>query len=512
MPLVMDETLRDASLYAALAVLLALLALLAPPERRRGLLPMAALALASLAALWMLARFGAPFDERTLHEVVREGLLALLAVAVTRTVLGFVTRVLLARFGIPSIVSDVLLGLVLIVYALVRLNATGVNIAGIVTTSAVITGAIAFSAQEVLGALWAGLALQADRTLRIGDWIRFDERNGRIVGIRWRTTTIHTSNNETLIIPNASLIKDKVHVLARAGSTECALREIDFSVAYAEPPGRVIATVLAALRRATVANVAAEPPLHCVCTKFGESGIDYQLIYPIVDLQHHRETKSELHALLYAALHRAGMAIPFPQRDVHVFQEAGADELRRRELDSRLRALAGVELFASLTEPERKALAGEVRPGFYAHGETLFRQGEPADSLYVLSRGRLVVLDERDGARRQLATLDAPAYVGEMGLLTGQPRAATVVADGEAECLRLDKAGFDAILRNRPDVVEELSQVLARRQEENEATLQALGAAASAADKHGRVRDLVRRIRKFFALGAGGRDGARDSA
>lgn len=503
MPLVMDETLRDASLYAALAVLLALVAMLAPPERRRGLLPTAAFALAVLAALWILARFGAPFDERTLHEVVREGLLALLAVAVARTVLGFGTRVLLARFGIPSIVSDVLLGLVLIVYALMRLNATGVNIAGIVTTSAVITGAIAFSAQEVLGALWAGLALQADRTLRIGDWIRFDERDGRIISIRWRTTTIHTVSNETVIIPNASLIKDKVHVLARAGSGEHALRRVDFSVAYAEPPSRVIDTVLAALRRATLPNIGNAPPLLCVCTKFDDSGIDYQLIYPIVDLQYQLQTKSELHTLVYAALHRAGMSIPFPQRDIHVFHEAGADELRRRELDSRLRTLAGVELFASLTEPERSALASEVRPGVYVHGESLFRQGEPADSLYVLARGRLVVIDERDGTKRQLATLEAPAYVGEMGLLTGQPRAATVVADGEAECLRLDKAGFDAILRNRPEVVEELSHALARRQEENEATLQALGAAAPTSDKRGRARELVRRIRKFFALGAG---------
>lgn len=500
MPPDLADTLHDASLYAGVAVLLAALSMLAPRERRRGSVVTAAFALAMLAGLWLLASFGAALDNRTLHEVLREALLALLAIAVLRSVLHFAVHVVLLRFAIPSIVTDVLLGLALIAYALARLNAVGVNVAGIVTTSAVITGAIAFSAQEVLGALWAGLALQADRTIRLGDWIRHDGRQGQITSIRWRTTTIRTRNNELIVIPNVQLIKDNVNIVARQGMGLRTLREVPFFVAYEHAPSRVVATVDAALQRAEVPNVAPQPAAHCLCARFEDHRVAYTLFYPIADMGRDRETDSEMLAHVFAALQRAGLRIPLPQRDVHLHQELG-DEALRRQVDERTRALAAIELFAPLTDAERRALASEVRPCLYAKDDVLFRKGEPADSLYVLARGRLAIHDEDDdGHRHPLATLDAPGYVGEMGLLTGQPRVATVIAASDGLCFRLDKTGFDAILRSRPEVVDALSQALARRQEENDAARQARGRRAPDGGERSRARELVKRIRQFFAL------------
>jgi CRP-like cAMP-binding protein len=89
-----------------------------------------------------------------------------------------------------------------------------------------------------------------------------------------------------------------------------------------------------------------------------------------------------------------------------------------------------------------------------------------------------------------------------MGLLTGQPRGATVVVEGDTECLRLDKVAFDKILRSRPEIVEALSQSLVRRQAENQALLQSLGQADRVDGDHGRARELMQRIRRFFALSA----------
>jgi CRP-like cAMP-binding protein len=87
-----------------------------------------------------------------------------------------------------------------------------------------------------------------------------------------------------------------------------------------------------------------------------------------------------------------------------------------------------------------------------------------------------------------------------MGLLTGQARAATVIAENEVLCYRLDKAGFDAILKARPELVESLSRVVAARQMANDATLQGLGADMRARSTLTRSADLVRRIKKFFAI------------
>ena len=365
----------------------------------------------------------------------------------------------------------------LIVYALVRLTVVGVNIAGVVTTSAVITGAIAFSAQEVLGALWAGLALQLDRHAATG---RLGQGRRRPAGRDRRHSLAHdhmrTRWNDMIIVPNAHLIKDKVHVVAR-GPQQKAKREVKFQVAYEHAPSRVIATVEEALHRAEIPNVAKDHHVNCFALSFDDSGITYAVYFSLDEFWRYRDTHSDVMATIYAALQRAGMAIPFPQRDVHLHQVEAPEEARERDVEGRMQALETIGLFAALTPEELRALAEGARRCLFVRGDRLFTQGESADSLFVVTRGRLVVYDERDGARNRLAQVDPPGYVGEMGLLTGQPRGATVVVEGDTECLRLDKAAFDRILRSRPEIVEELSQSLVRRQAENQALLQSLGQA-----------------------------------
>ena len=501
MLLVTAATLRDAALYTGIAVLVATLSFAGPRERRRGAVILAGIALVLLAALWVLQQWGRTLPNQTLYDIAREGVLAMLAVVVIRTVLQFVAGVLLARFNVPALFIDVLLGLALIVYALVRLDVAGVNLAGIVTTSAVITGAIAFSAQEVLGALWAGLSLQAERTVRIGDWIRFDGSLGRVEAIRWRTTAIRTLSMELVIIPNAKLIKEKVQLVSRASGREWPKREVAFSADYDHAPGWVTRLITQALAQAEIPNVRASPPPSCYCVDFGDSGIGYVVYYSIADYEDSKETDSEIRAHVFAALQRAGVRIPFPQRDVHV-DRVSPETSQRREGEARLAALSRIELFASLTSVERTALAASLERHPFADGDILFRQGDAADSLYILISGRLAVHDESEGGRTRLASLRAPDYVGEMGLLTGQARGATVVADGDAVCYRIDKAGFDAILKRRPEIVDALSQVLAHRQADNDATLAMLSVEARGKGASGRAAEFVRRIRQFFKLHA----------
>ncbi len=501
MLLVTAETLRDAALYAGIAVLVATLSFAGPRERRRGAVVLAAIALVLLGALWVLQQWGRTLPNQTLYDIAREGVLALLAVVVIRAVLQFVAGVLLARFHVPALFIDVLLGLALIVYALVRLDVVGVNLAGIVTTSAVITGAIAFSAQEVLGALWAGLSLQAERTVRIGDWIRFDGSLGRVEAIRWRTTAIRTHTKELVIIPNAKLIKEKVQLVSRANARESPKREVAFTADYDHAPGWVTRLITQALAQAEIPNVLASPSPTCYCVDFDDSGIGYVVYYHIADYEDAKEADSEIRAHVFAALQRAGVRIPFPQRDVHVDRLA-PDASMRRDGEARLAALSRIELFASLTDTERGALAASLQRYPFADGDILFRQGDAADSLYILAKGRLAVYSESGGARTRLASLEAPDYVGEMGLLTGQARGATVVADHDAVCYRIDKAGFDAVLKQRPEIVDALSHVLARRQADNDATLAAMSAEDRGRRASGRAGELVRRIRQFFKLHA----------
>jgi CRP-like cAMP-binding protein len=87
-----------------------------------------------------------------------------------------------------------------------------------------------------------------------------------------------------------------------------------------------------------------------------------------------------------------------------------------------------------------------------------------------------------------------------MGLLLGQPRAATVIAATEVVCYRLAKGGFDAVIQARPELAELLAKILAERQAANDAKLQALDAEARARQAVGRTKELVRKIQQFFGL------------
>jgi small-conductance mechanosensitive channel len=104
--------------------------------------------------------------------------------------------------------------------------------------------------QAMLGNLWGGIALQADNTCRLGDWIRVDGVVGQIIGIRWRCLAVATNDGETVMMPNAQLVNSRVTVLARRGDLKIPWRRaVEFFVSYNSPPSQVISVVEAAFAR-----------------------------------------------------------------------------------------------------------------------------------------------------------------------------------------------------------------------------------------------------------------------
>ena len=199
------------------------------------------------------------------------------------------------------------------------------------------------------------------------------------------------------------------------------------------------------------------------------------------------------------------MEIPFPRQVILTSRtlEAKRQGAAHAEQAARVEVLARLPLFATLTADERVALAAGLSEAPHFGGDIVSREGEVSDSMFILARGTVDILREgRDGAggRTRLALLAAPDYFGEMGLLTGQARTATVIAQGEILCYRLDKSGFDAILRARPELADAVSRTVAERQAANDATMRELSEDARARQASGRASELVRRIQSFFRI------------
>jgi len=497
------DTVYDAVCYALAGILFALVTMRFRRDLRTGSVQMILLLLVGLGMLFALYTYGSGFADASIAVVIREALLALLAIGFARIAISFVFQTLLRKADIPRILPDVLFVLVLLVYALFRMHAAGVNPTSIVASGAIIGTAIGVSMQQTLNNLWGGVALQLDNTCRIGDWVRIDNIIGQIIDIRWRYLSIATNSGETVIVPNAMLMAGRVTVLARRGDVRTSWRrEVDFSVSYNTPPSRVIAAVQDALARAEIANVAPTPARIVLCKSFDENAIHYAVLYWLSELRLDVQTDSAVRVHVHAALKREQMEIPLPHRvliDGGQLPRAGTSE---EALLKRHDTLSQIELFAPMTADERRALASELNDCVYVRNDVISRRGELADSLYVLAKGQVAIYGEADTAqnRPRLGTLQAPACFGEMGLLTGQARTATVIAENDVLCYRLDKSGFDAILRARPELADGFAKVVARRQAENDATLQAADADARARMAVSRASDLVRRIRQFFEI------------
>jgi CRP-like cAMP-binding protein len=205
---------------------------------------------------------------------------------------------------------------------------------------------------------------------------------------------------------------------------------------------------------------------------------------------------------LFASLQRAGIRVAEPQRTVHgvARDQAHADTVRRRELTRRLHALANVPPFAALPEEAKADIAERLQYAPFARGDVITKQGNKAHWLYILAYGEAEVLFEPpNGAAQVIGTVQAGQFFGEMALLTGDTRAATVVAKTDVECYRLDRASFQELLLGRPEIENEIRRVIGGRRGDLESARQAFTAPEPMADAEPR---LVSKIRRFFGMRA----------
>lgn len=410
-----------------------------------------------------------------------------------------------AKLKPPALLCDLILAFSYIAAALLLLSHVGVNVSGIVATSAVVTAAIGLSLQDTLGNVMGGIAIQMERTISVGDWIKVNENVGVVKEIRWRQTSIETRNWDTVVIPNSLIMKNTVVVLGRKQASPRQHRQyVYFNVDYRYPPTAVIAAVNGAVSTDPLPNVAADPAPHCLMMDFKDSYASYAVRYWLTDLWHDERTDSLVRSRIVFALKRRGISAAIPAYRTFQTEEdhERMQRIRTEHIDRRMGALAKIDLFNSLNDEERRYLAPRLHETPFADGETIARQGDESHCLYIITQGSAEVRLAMDGTSqsRVLATLKPGEFFGEMGLMTGDRRAASVLAVSDVDCLRLDKEDFIDVLHRRPQIAESISQVLAQRRVELEAAREHLSGEAVKERLKKTQGDLLQRIRNFFTL------------
>ncbi len=490
-----DEVI--AAMAAALACGLVLM-LLRPADRRWTRTTLVFLAIAALA--FLAQNLIAASGGNRVAGIVEDAASVLVAIVLVRLAGAVFFRVLLpfVRVNPARIIEDLATTALIAGGGLVWLRMAGVDLASLVTTSAVITAVVAFSMQETLGNILGGVVLQLDQSIRVGDWVRIDDVNGRVVEIRWRHTAIETRNRETVVVPNGWLMKNRFTVVgSRADDKPLWRRWVWFDLEQAGSPLAVCDVLVKAIADADIANVARDPPPTAVLMSTSGGYGRYALRYFLTDPMPDDPTDSAVRAHVLAALKRHGLALAVAREERLLIKDNEAHRAAEHEKDlSRRRAaLETVDLFGSLSEAERAELAEHLVYAPFVKGDTVTRQGAVAHWLYLIVAGYGDVWVDTPAGRTHVSTLTPGNVFGEMGMMTGEPRRATITAHTDLECYRLDKTGFEKVIRSRPDIASEITRVLVQREGELSWRRD-----AAQADARGRHEDILAKIRGFFGL------------
>ncbi len=410
---------------------------------------------------------------------------------------------------LPTIVTDITIGIAYIAVTMGALHSAGFNASSVLGASAVASAILALSLQSTLGNIIGGVALQLDGSFQEGDWLQLENgRQGKVKEIRWRHTVLETRDWGTLIVPNSALLQSQILVLGkREGQPRGRHRYwVYFNVDFRYSPTRVIEVVNEALQNAPIPNVAEEPKPHAICFDFASAGRDsygyYAVRYWLTDLALDDPTNSAVRTRIFAALRRAAIPLALPAQTVFHAPGGDEEEARRkvRHRKARMEALHSVSLFKPLTEKEMESLVDNLRYAPFTRGETVTRQGNVAHWLYILISGSVEIRIRGEGISKDVATIDAPSFFGEMGLMTGEPRAADVVALTDVECYRLDKAAFNHVMQERPAIADEFSHTLATRRAELLGVREGLSEEERKRRQKAEEERILSRIKEFFAL------------
>jgi small-conductance mechanosensitive channel/CRP-like cAMP-binding protein len=362
---------------------------------------------------------------------------------------------------VPSFLRDLFTSFVYIFFAMTVLRVIfQLDISSILTTTTVLTAAVAFAMQTTIANFFSGFYVQNDRNLRLKTWIALKEQDvvGEIVNVGFRYTTLKSLDQTKVMVPNNYIMQNLVTSLGYGEGQERTKIALKVGLGYDFPPERAKSLLLRILLQDK--DLAQDPPPSVRVRNFADSCIEYDLVYSLNDYRTHLVTRGNLLTRVWYAVTREGHSIPFPHREVIT---KAAREPFVVDGGTLLAVFRRTEILQSLSDEESRRLSERVHVRVFASGEVVVRQEDPGSSLFIVMQGELKV--SIDGT--QVGTLAGGEIFGERSLLTGENRKATVTAATEAHLVEILKEDIEPAIRSSPDLLDKLSAILARREEVN---------------------------------------------
>ncbi|MEO5331010.1 MAG: mechanosensitive ion channel family protein [Magnetococcus sp. YQC-5] len=344
------------------------------------------------------------------------------------------------------------------------------------TSTAVVAAVLGIALREVLSNFLSGISMNLVGTVEPSQWIAVGDKEGEIIHRNWRETRLRTTGGHIWIIPNGVLAVSSINNMT--WPTPLRRHQMSVTLMFNASPALVRAVLVEAAL--SVPDVDRNKSPDAYILEYRDYGMVYQLRYWSRTYFDRTRIEGTVRERVWYGLRRNGLEIPFPHGGnlevnaaVTNLTRVGGDAAMRRfqllarskflEKGLRLSSADGLGIPADWWHELAEGLVERV----YGPGETLFRQGEEGRNCCLLVRGCLHGISCYEGmSLTREFTIEPGALVGEMALLTGLPRAATVTAGSEeVEVLEFSREWFDRFMAH-PVLSDAVSALVAARSKE----------------------------------------------
>jgi small-conductance mechanosensitive channel len=332
---------------------------------------------------------------------------------------------------------------------------------GLLAGSGIAAIIIGFATQDLFGGIISGIALQISKPYKVGDWLNIQDRFAEVMEINWRSTRLRTNDGIYLDVPNYAIARGTIINLHYP--TPIHAMRLRVGVDYEVPPNRV----KDALHRAAASaeGVLPDPPTRVFVVDFADSAVIYEIKFSMGNHRAYNEICDAIRTNIWYEFKRQHITIPFPIRTLHV--QRG----QKRTVDARAEAraiLRSEPLFDCMDDAQLENVLQHAQIHHYGRGERLIQEGHQGDSMFIMLRGTAAVSVAKNGTGIRVGVMRQGDCFGEISLLTGEPRSATVRAESDCEVLEIGKPVMAEVLRESPQYLTALSELLAKRRLEGD--------------------------------------------
>ena len=369
-----------------------------------------------------------------------------------------------------------------------------IQVPGLLAGAGILGIVLGLALQDTLGNIFSGFAIYFGGQFKAGDWLLVEGHHAQIVEINWRSTRLRTTDDICLDIPNSGITKQTV-INYNYPTSVHGIR-LDIGLEYDAPPTLVKQVLIDAALDCQFVLRYPTPEVYLL--EFGNWSVTYQLRFWLDDHVNYNPANSQIRTNLWYALRRHNIKIPYP-----IQQEIWLDRPKPHSEDRDLiRHSIQKAVFAPALSPAQlDEIVRNAKIVRFGQGESIIRQDAgAAGPMFVLVSGRAEVWVESNGQRTSVAVLGPDACIGEISVLTGEKRTATIIALEDCLAVEVDKEILAPIISASPELLESLSELLAQRRMANEGLVAEAAGSANQSTKSDYKAGFLGKIRLFFEV------------